>query len=486
MATVSFQAPTDYSVEAADIDRRRKYAELLQQQAMQPVQEHPTPAGGFAVPISWTQGLAKALQGYAANKGIDKASADAKALAAQRQAALAQAIQGYDASKNGTPTQTVQQPLDTSQEGTGSFDMSGSSGPPTQPVQHGAVPGNPRAAAMSAMLSPYPEMQAVGKLDYAQLAKQDAPYNLKEGETRFGAGGIPVAALPKTLSPDTVFKEAGLDRRFSGVSGNTAATQAGADRRFSGVSGNTAAQIASAQAMHASPSGSAILAQGQTPSLSEDAKDAAAARYNIDGTLPPMGMGKDGARAREDILNRAAMQAKSSGATPEEQRVTQIGNKANTASLTKLQSQESMVGAFEKTFNKNADIATEYSKKVDRTGVPVVNSWINAGKRAITGNPELSAYDAAVKATVNEYTKIISGSMGNTPMAEGEIKKVEGLLNAAQTPQQVNEVISFMKRETQNRMKGFAEQKAELRQSMTPQRRSTDGGKVVDFNSLPK
>jgi hypothetical protein len=32
---------------------------------------------------------------------------------------------------------------------------------------------------------------------------------------------------------------------------------------------------------------------------------------------------------------------------------------------------------------------------------------------------------------INEYTKIISGSMGNAAMAEGEIKKVTDLLNSA-------------------------------------------------------
>ena len=52
---------TDYGVEQQDIDRRRKLAELLQQQALQPIEQ--SSAGGYVTPISWTQGLAKMLQG---------------------------------------------------------------------------------------------------------------------------------------------------------------------------------------------------------------------------------------------------------------------------------------------------------------------------------------------------------------------------------------------------------------------------------------
>lgn len=206
---------------------------------------------------------------------------------------------------------------------------------------------------------------------------------------------------------------------------------------------------------------------GSDVPITGDAISNAAARYNIDGTLPPMGMGKAAAAGRSAILNKAAELAAASGISANDQRIAQIGNKANTAALSKIQQQQTMIGAFEKNFNMNADIALEYSAKVDRTGVPLANKWINAGKRSIAGDPDLSAYDQAIKSTVNEYAKIVSGSMGNTALAEGEIKKVEGLLNAAQTPAQVNAVINLMKRETQNRMKGFDEEKTSLRASMT-------------------
>lgn len=79
---------TDYGAEQQDIDRRRKMAELLAQQSMQPI-EVPTNA-----PVSWTQGLAKMLQGYGAGREEKMLGERQKDLASRRNQALAAALGG--------------------------------------------------------------------------------------------------------------------------------------------------------------------------------------------------------------------------------------------------------------------------------------------------------------------------------------------------------------------------------------------------------
>lgn len=69
---------SDYAADAADIERRRKYAEMLREQSMEPLQTQM--AGGWAVPISPTQGLAKLLQGYQSGQAAKRADEDQKAL----------------------------------------------------------------------------------------------------------------------------------------------------------------------------------------------------------------------------------------------------------------------------------------------------------------------------------------------------------------------------------------------------------------------
>jgi uncharacterized ParB-like nuclease family protein len=73
--------------------------------------------------------------------------------------------------------------------------------------------------------------------------------------------------------------------------------------------------------------------------------------------------------------------------------------------------------------------------------------------------------------------------MGNTAVALAEIKKIEALLNAAQTPGQVKAVVETMKRETANRMKGFEEEKAKLKESMIPEKK-TEAKPRVKFDTL--
>ena len=65
---INFQAPTDYGAEEASIARQRMLAQILAQQGMQPLPEQPT-AGGYTVPISPLNGLAKMLNSYAGMQG---------------------------------------------------------------------------------------------------------------------------------------------------------------------------------------------------------------------------------------------------------------------------------------------------------------------------------------------------------------------------------------------------------------------------------
>lgn len=207
-----------------------------------------------------------------------------------------------------------------------------------------------------------------------------------------------------------------------------------------------------------------VIQTSSAPTLSKDAIDDQANRFLTDGTLPSLGMGRDAIANRNAIINRASELARAQGMSND--RVTQLANKANTSALTQLTKQETMVGAFEKNFVKNVDIVDRLSKQTDNTGVPLLQKWINVGKKASSGDPNLAALAVAIKAVQNEYGKIVSGSMGNTAVAVSEIKRMEELLNAAQTPQDVQAVLNTMRQETRNRMEGFKEQKAELTGAM--------------------
>ena len=194
---------------------------------------------------------------------------------------------------------------------------------------------------------------------------------------------------------------------------------------------------------------------------------AAAYRYKSDGTLPPnMGRGQQGAAESRRLRAIASALDDQAGESPEDARIRQLALKGDVTAVNQMRRREVAVGANVKNFDFNADQVLELSKKVDRSGVPIVNAWLNAGRRSLTGNPELSAFDVAVKTTVNEFAQIVSGTTAGAT-TEGEKKKAEQLLNAQQTPEQIIAVINQMRVESENRMKSFADQR---KQSMPTNR----------------
>lgn len=200
-------------------------------------------------------------------------------------------------------------------------------------------------------------------------------------------------------------------------------------------------------------------AEGFSPAAIENA----AARYNMDGTLPPMGMGKAGSQGRQAILNRAA--EINSGTPGADQRLTQIDNKASGTALTQLGKSKTMNAAFEKTANMNADMALGLSQKMDRTGIPLLNAGLQAWKTG-TGSPEATQFAAANETFVAEYAKIMSGGMGNGPVSDAARSKASHLLTTAMTQPQYAGNVKLLQNEMKNRMKGFDDQADELRNQM--------------------
>lgn len=186
----------------------------------------------------------------------------------------------------------------------------------------------------------------------------------------------------------------------------------------------------------------------------------AAYRYKTDGTLPPnMGRGVQGAGEALRIRTIAAAIDSQAGDSPEDSRIRQLALKGDVNAINTMQKRAVAVGANVKNFDFNADQALQLSSQVDRTGVPIANAWLNAGRRSVTGNPQLAAFDTAVKTTVNEFAQIVSGTT-NGATTEGEKKKAEALLNSAQTPDQIAAVINQMRIESKNRMASFAAQRS--------------------------
>lgn len=121
-SNVSFTLPgTEYQAEAERIARQRKMAEQLRMEAEQGT---PLLPGQFHSPLS---GIARLLKAHTAKTELRDADAAQKGLGERRNTALADVLRDMPRARR--------EALPTDQEGTGSFDMSGTAGPQTNMVQ---------------------------------------------------------------------------------------------------------------------------------------------------------------------------------------------------------------------------------------------------------------------------------------------------------------------------------------------------------------
>lgn len=170
--TINLTAPNDWSAAQEDIARRRRMAEMLQAQALQPAERFST--NGIEAPISWTQGLAKMLQAYQGGQGQREATEAQKALGQRYQKegadTLARGLKAY----MGTPENAPE-------DGVG----------PVLPATPGNLP-----EAMS-ILGSHPMTQGASQTILAQMLKGEETKAYKPGDVLY-RGNRKVGAIPAT------------------------------------------------------------------------------------------------------------------------------------------------------------------------------------------------------------------------------------------------------------------------------------------------
>lgn len=208
------------------------------------------------------------------------------------------------------------------------------------------------------------------------------------------------------------------------------------------------------------PNGYKIISAGagESMQLAPETLQALATRFGASGEIPGMGMGKAATEARTKVLNTWAEDLKKTATTPEEQLAKQATYKASVQELKRLQGQRGVVMSFANTAEKNLGLVSDLSEKVDRTGIPVINRWLLAGKKSLAGDPDVAKLDAAVRTAINEYARVTSSATGGGVTSDQARKEVESMLSSAQTKEQMKEVIKLLRQEMGNRKAGYDQQ----------------------------
>jgi hypothetical protein len=223
-----------------------------------------------------------------------------------------------------------------------------------------------------------------------------------------------------------------------------------------------------------------LTAESAVGVLSPQSIDLAANLYLNGQGLPALGMGKQAANLRSQIMNRASdMSVSAGGATAADAAKNIIQNKAETAGnvagqrTVGTQIANVQIAATEAT--KMIDIARTYVDKVDPTDYPKVNAVGNY-VALNTGDPNVVGLATSLNSLVNTYARAINPKGVATVSDKNHAREI---VDKAMAKGQINEAFNVMGKEMGASLASGPEVRANMRTLNTGVPKPMGGNVVV-------
>lgn len=193
----------------------------------------------------------------------------------------------------------------------------------------------------------------------------------------------------------------------------------------------------------------AASASADAEGLTQDARDmlAAAGAQGYKIPMPAFGMRNSGMRA--DYLNDIASKAKPANGDWLSAVHNMIYGETGLGGAKQTQKTFASTAMNESAALSQADIVSSVAAKVDRTGIPIFNKWIQAG-RAATGDPSVTNLNNAVNTFAEEFAKVMTGQTSGAA-TDSARQLAHTYINSAMSPDQLAGAINLMKMEMQKR-----------------------------------
>lgn len=184
--------------------------------------------------------------------------------------------------------------------------------------------------------------------------------------------------------------------------------------------------------------------------LDQPTLDMTALMYAKTGTLPPMGMGKAGAKVRTTILRHAAKNFPNLDVAAN--RADTQTNQAALGNLTKI---HTAATAWKETVHKNADVMLKWLDKIPDTGTRFGNK-ISRYAASQLGSPEVAAFNTARETVKIEAARLLSSpGVGNAVLSDNARREVEALMSGDMTKAQMIRSLKVLLQDSENRTKAY-------------------------------
>jgi hypothetical protein len=194
--------------------------------------------------------------------------------------------------------------------------------------------------------------------------------------------------------------------------------------------------------------------------------DMLATRFNLTGTLPPLGNSRTTGFARNAILQRAAELSGGAGG---------VGGQLANAAIVKG-TQGSIVDLEKKRGGLDNFITTTSQEALNtlktlQTGGPrfieAFNKYVQGGRKA-GGDPEVVKFDLFLYNLREEYARVMAGATGSVAQTSvGQLNAVDSIINGNMSPAQLEAIVQTMIQSVNIRRNSVDQQIAEQRDFLT-------------------
>lgn len=199
--------------------------------------------------------------------------------------------------------------------------------------------------------------------------------------------------------------------------------------------------------------------QQAAAAVSPDAMSTMVQYYKTTGQ-PPQGIARSPAVAGK-FWDAVAQDAKATGDTASAVQANRASLKANSEALSQTQKQLSATSSYMATMDKNIDKARALGNGLDLSDPVLLNKlW---GKWAAgNSDPAYAKYNIFFDAVTNEYAKIKSGALGNSPVSDSARREAQGILQPLIGAGGMNAAFDAVKEEGGNRVSSLQDQRDDL------------------------
>jgi hypothetical protein len=157
--------------------------------------------------------------------------------------------------------------------------------------------------------------------------------------------------------------------------------------------------------------------------------------------------GKVGQQLIRAVKDRIPEMAAERGMNPQEVSAMKPQRDALAKTLNQRQAALGAADQFVRQFKNQTELVEKYLEPGIGGATPVLNKWIQAGRKSIAGDPDVTNLDTLIRGMAREHQRIVTGVTSNAQLHVSAQQTGDELVNNSMTADQVRGQIKAMRGE---------------------------------------